>query len=187
MTSMVFHIDIVFLYDIDGFSHRYRIRYYINGFSHRYLIRHQWFFTEILYFYMTSMIFPIDIVFIYDIAGFSHRYRMTSMILPIDIVFFCDIYLISPYISYFYMSSTCFPHRYRIFIWHQWFFPQICYQTSMVFHRDIIFLYDINGFPIDFVFLYDIDGFSHRFRIWYDLNGFAHRYRVLIWHRWFFT
>ena len=139
MTSMDFPTDIVS--DIT------------YGFSHR----HQWFFTEILYFYMTSMIFPIDIVFIYDIAGFSHRYRMTSMILPIDIVFFCDIYLISPYISYFYMSSTCFPP------------------------------YDINGFSHRYVFLYDIDGFSHRFRIWYDINGFAHRYRVLIWHRWFFT
>ena len=49
---MVFHIDIVFLYDIDGFSLRYRIS---KG--------HQWFF-------------PIDIVFLCDINGLSDRYRV---------------------------------------------------------------------------------------------------------------
>ena len=101
------------------------------------------------------------------------------------------------------MTSTCFPHRYRIFIWHQWFFPQISYKTSMAFHRDMVFLYDINGFahryrhfiwhqwfvphisyktlmafPIDIVFVYDIDGFSHRYRIRYDINCFARRYRI---------
>ena len=71
---MVFHIDIVFLYDIDGFSLRYRIS---KG--------RQWFFQSISYFYVTSMVCPVDIVFLYDIDGFSHRYR--------------------------------------IFICHQWFFP----------------------------------------------------------------
>ena len=53
-----------------------------------------------------------------------------------------------------------FAHRYRIFIWHQWFFPQISYKTSMVFHRDIVILYDI--------------------------NGLAHRYRIIIGHPWSF-
>ena len=42
---MVFHIDIVFLYNIDGFSLRYRIS---KG--------HQWFFPSISYFYVTSMV-----------------------------------------------------------------------------------------------------------------------------------
>ena len=137
MTSMVFRIDIVFLYDIDGFSHRYRIRYYINGFSHRYLIRHQWFFTEILYFYVTSMVCPIDIVFIYDIAGFSHRYRMPSMILPIGFshryrIFICHL-LVFPIDIVFLYDINGFSHRYVIR--HQWFFTEILYfyMTSMVF------------------------------------------------------
>ena len=50
MTSMVFHIDIVFLYDIHGF---------VPLIS--YSILHQWFF-------------PTDILS--DIDGFSHRYRI---------------------------------------------------------------------------------------------------------------
>ena len=134
MTSMVFLIDIVFSYDI-------------NGFSHRYLLSHQWFCPYISYFYMTSTCFPnryriciwhqcifrhhdislalahrfpsIDIVFLYDINGFSHIYLLRHQ-------WFC------PYISYFYMTSTCFPHRYRIFVWH-----------PLVFPIDVVFLHDI--------------------------------------------
>ena len=88
---MVLRIDIVFLYDINGFSH-------IN------LIRHQRLFTEILYFCMTSLVFPRDIVFLKDINGFPIDivFYMTSMVLPIDIVFLKDI--------------NGFSHRYRIFI-----------------------------------------------------------------------
>ena len=109
---------------------------------------------------MTSMVFLIDIVFFYDINGFSHRYLLSHQ-------WFC------PYISYFYMTSTCFPHRYRICIWHQWFFPQISYQTLMVFHRDIVYLYGINGF-------------AHRYRIFSGHPWFCRRYRIFIWHQWFF-
>ena len=110
---LVFPIYIVFLYDINGFSPRYLIRHQwflhrdivilhdINGFANRYRITigHQWFPPWISYFSMTSMVFPIGIVF-----------DMISMVLPIDIVFFYDIYLFFTYI-------------YRIFIWHQWVFP----------------------------------------------------------------
>ena len=58
---MVFAIDIVFLYDIDGFSHRYRI-----------FKRHQWKFPQTSYFCMTSMVFLIDIVFLNDNNGLPH-------------------------------------------------------------------------------------------------------------------
>ena len=158
-------------------------------FPHRYpiFIWHQWFFTWISCFYMTSMVFLIDIVFdmtsmvlskdivfFYDISlflKFVSNFYMTSMVFPIDIALLYDIngfshrYLLRhqwfcPYILYFYMTSTCFSHIYRIFIWHQWFFPQISNKTSMVFHRDIVILYDI--------------------------NGLAHRYRISIGHQWFF-
>ena len=112
------------------------------------------------------------------------------------------------YISYFYMTCTCFPNRYRICIWHQWFFPQISYQTSMVFHRDIVYLSGINGFahryrifsghpwffPVDIVFLYDINGFSHIYLLrhqWFcpyisyfymTSTCFPHRCRIFVWH-----
>ena len=125
---LVFPIDIVFLYDI-------------NGFSYIYILRHQWFCPYKSYFYMTSMVFPIDIVF-----------DMTSTVFPIYIVFLYDIYLfLHIYIEFLY-DINGFPHRYRIFIWHQWFTPHISDKTSMAFHRDIGFLYDINGF-------------AHRYRI----------------------
>ena len=114
-TSVIFPVDIVFLYVIDGFSHRYRIWYDINGFAHRYCI-----------FLLHLLVFHIYIVFLYDINGFSYRYLLRYQ-------WFC------PYISYFYMTSTCFPHRYRIFIWHPL------------------------DFPIDIVFLHNINGFSHRY------------------------
>ena len=52
------------------------------------------------YFYMTSMIFPIDIVFLYDIDGFHHFRIFTGH--HIDIVFLYDI--------------NGFTHRYRIFL-----------------------------------------------------------------------
>ena len=165
-------IDIVFLYKIDGFSHRYRIWYDLNGFAHRYRI-----------FLLHLLVFHIYIVFLYDINGFSYRYLLRHQ-------WFC------PYISYFHMTSTCFPHRYRIFVWHPLVFPidivflhdiylfstQISYfyMTSMVFHTDIYKTSMI--FPMDIVFLYDIDGFSHRYRIWYDINGFVQRYRIFLWH-----
>ena len=132
---------------------------------------------------MSSMVFPIDIVFLYDINGFSYRYLLRHQ-------WFC------PYISYFYMTSTRFPHRYRIFVWHPLVFPidivflhdiylfsthiSYFYRTSMVFHTDIYRTSMI--FPMDIVFLYDIDGFSHRYRIWYDINGFVQRYRIFLWH-----
>ena len=117
--------------------------------------------------YKTSMIFPIDIVFLYDINGFSHRYRIfiwSSMVFPIDIVFFYYINWFCPYISYFYMTSTCFPHRYLLR--HQWFCPYISYfhMTSTCFpHRCRIFTWHLLVFHIDIVFLYDINGFSHRY------------------------
>ena len=169
------------------FPHRYPIFIWHQWFFTQIFIRHQWFFPWISCFYMTSMVFLIDIVFdmtsmvlskdivfFYDISlylKFASNFYMTSMVFPIDIALLYDIngfshrYLLRhqsfcPYISYFYMTSTCFSHIYRIFIWHQWFFPQISNKTSMVFHRDIVILYDI--------------------------NGLAHRYRISIGHQWFF-
>ena len=128
MTSMVFPIYIVF--DMTSMVLPIDIVFFYDIYL---------FFTYTSNFYMSSMVFPIDIVFLYDINGFSHRYLLRHQ-------WFC------PYISYFYMTSTCFPHRYRIFIWH-----------PLVFPIDIAFLHDIHlDFHIYIVFLYDINGFSHR-------------------------
>ena len=135
---------------------------------------------------VTSMVFPIDIAFLYDTNGFSHRYLLRHQ-------WFC------PYISYFYMTSTCFPHRYRIFIWHQWFFPYISFKTSMVLPVYIIFLYDINGFS--HIYLLRHQWFWPYISYFYmTSNCFPHRYRIFIWHplvfpidvvflwhQWFFT
>ena len=149
------------------FPHRYRIFIWHQWFFTQVFIRHQWFFPWISCFYIKSMVFPIDIVF-----------DMISMVLPIDIVFFYYIYLFfhiyivflydingfsyryllrhqwfCPYISYFHMTSTCFPHRYRIFVWHPLVFP----------HRYRIFTWHLLVFHTDILFLYDINGFSHRY------------------------
>ena len=193
------------------FPHRYRIFTWHQRFFTQIFIRHQWFFPWISCFYMTSMVFLIDIVFdmtsmvlskdivffydIYLFFKFVSNFYMTSMVFPIDIAFLYDIngfshrYLLRhqwfcPYISYFYMTSTCFPHRYRVFIWHRCFFQQISHSIwhQWFFPYMSYFYMTSMIFPIDIVFLYKIDGFSHRYRIWYDLNGFAHRYRIFLLH-----
>ena len=99
--------------------------------------------------------------------------------------------------SYFYMTSTCFPHRYRIFIWHQWFFTQVfirhqwffpwisCfYIKSMVFPIDIVFDMISMVLPIDIVFFYYIYLFFTYISYFY-MTSMVFSYRYLLRHQWF--
>ena len=68
---------------------------------------------------MTSMVMHIDIVFFYDFNGVAHRYRIflvTSMVFPTGIVFKMTSMVLPIDIVFLDMTSTCFPHRYRVFI-----------------------------------------------------------------------